>query len=160
MAAGYPIPKFYFSVSKPEDEFNSSDQIGFTEVSGLDYSVEPIEYRDGIDPGFNKVKMPGLRKFSNVTLKKAIIQNFAEANKDFYKWIGDGGSDGTIRKRTDYRKNVVITLKDEEGNEVVAWTLYNAFPVKVGFTDMKSDANEVAIETLELAIEDLSVEYK
>ena len=67
---------------------------------------------------------------------------------------------GTVRKRIGYRKNIVITLNDEEGNPVVAWTLTNAWPVKVAFTDMKGDANEVAIETLELAIEDLAVEYK
>lgn len=160
MAAGYPFPKFYFKVSRPEKEFNSADQIGFTEVSGLDYQADLIEYRHGSDPNFSKIKMPGLRKFSNVTLKKGIIQGFKEANADFFTWLGDGKADKTVRKRKDYRLNLIITLNDEEGNPVVAWTLTNAFPVKVAFTDMKADANEVAVETLELAIEDLAVEYK
>lgn len=160
MAKEYPIPKFFFSVSKPEDQFSSQDNIGFSEVSGLDYQVELIEYRRGNDANFNKIKLLGLRKFSNVTLKKAIIQGFKDANKDFYKWIGDGGTKTSVRARKDYRRTVIITLKDEEGNDVVAWTLYNAAPVKVAFTDMKSDGNEVAIDTLELAIEDLSIEYK
>ncbi|MGX5820937.1 phage tail protein [Chitinophaga lutea] len=160
MSNGYPIAKFYFKVSRPEQEFNSVDQIGFTEVSGLDYQVDLIEYRQGGDPNFSKIKMPGLRKFSNVTLKKGVIQGFKDANAEFFTWIGDGSKNGTIRKRLEYRKNLVITLNDEEGKPVVAWTLTNAFPVKVAFTDMKADANEVAIETLELAIEDLTVEYK
>lgn len=160
MAKSYPFPKFYFKVSRPEQEFNSADQIGFTEVSGLDYQIDLIEYRTGNDPNFSKIKLPGLRKFANVTLKKGLIQGFKDANSDFYSWIGDGGKAGSVRKRVDYRKNLVITLNDEEGNPVVAWTLTNAFPVKVAFTDMKADANEVAVETLELAIEDLSVEYK
>ena len=160
MATAYPFPKFYFKVSKPEQEFNSNDQIGFTEVSGLDYQIDLIEYRRGNDPNFSKIKMPGLRKFSNVTLKKGIIQGFKDANGEFFQWIGDGSKRGTVRKRLEYRKNIVITLNDEEGNPVVAWTLTNAFPVKVAFTDMKADANEVAVETLELAIEDLTVEYK
>lgn len=160
MAAGYPFPKFYFKVSRPEKEFNNVEEIGFTEVSGLDYQADLIEYRHGADQNFSKIKMPGLRKFSNVTLKKGVIQGFKDANAEFFTWIGDGKSAGTVRKRVDYRKNVVITLNDEEGHPVVAWTLTNAFPVKVAFTDMKADANEVAVETLELAIEDLSVEYK
>ncbi|HEY9261140.1 phage tail protein [Chitinophaga sp.] len=160
MAKSYPFPKFYFKVSRPEQEFNSVDQIGFTEVSGLDYQVDLIEYRHGNDPNFSKIKMPGLRKFANVTLKKGLIQGFKDANAEFFSWIGDGGKPGSVRKRVDYRKNIVITLNDEEGNPVVAWTLTNAFPVKVAFTDMKADANEVAVETLELAIEDLTVEYK
>ncbi len=160
MATGYPFPKFYFKVSRPELEFNSVDQIGFTEVSGLDYQSDLIEYRHGSDPNFSKIKMPGLRKFSNVTLKKGVIQGFKDANSEFFSWVGDGRKDNSIRKRKDYRKNIVITLLDEESNPVVAWTLTNAFPVKVAFTDMKADANEVAVETLELAIEDLAVEYK
>ena len=160
MATGYPFPKFYFKVSRPEKEFNSADQIGFTEVSGLDYQIDLIEYRHGNDPNFSKVKMPGLRKFSNVTLKKGVIQGYKESNAEFYTWIGDGKNAGTVRKRLDYRRNIVITLNDEEGNPVVAWTLTNAFPVKVAFTDLKADANEVSVETLELAIEDLAVEYK
>jgi phage tail-like protein len=159
MAQGYPVPKFFFSVSKPDDEFSNQAEIGFTEVSGLDYQIDPIEYRHGDDPNFSKIKMAGLRKFSNVTLKKAIIQGKKESNHDFYKWLGDGGNATSVRKRLDYRKTVTITLKDEESNPVAAWTLTNAFPVKVAFTDMKADANEIAIDTLELAIEDLSVEF-
>lgn len=160
MAQGYPLSKFYFKVSRPEQEFNSVDQIGFTEVSGLDYQTDLIEYRQGADPNFSKIKLPGLRKFSNVTLKKGVIQGFKDANAEFFSWIGDGGKPGSVRKRVGYRKNIVITLNDEEGNPVVAWTLTNAFPVKVAFTDLKADANEVAVETLELGIEDLNVEYK
>lgn len=159
MPQGYPVPKFFFSVSKPEDEFQNQTEIGFTEVSGLDYQVDVIEYRHGEDPNFSKTKQAGLRKFSNVTLKRGIIQGFKDANTDFYKWIGDGSHDKSVRKRSDYHRIVTITLKDEEANPVAAWTLTNAFPVKVAFTDMKADANEVAIDTLELAIEDLSVEF-
>ena len=160
MAQAYPIAKFYFKVSRPQQEFNTVEQIGFTEVSGLDYQTDVIEYRQGGDPNFSKIKMPGLRKFSNVTLKKGVIQGFKEANAEFFTWIGDGRNAGTVRKRIDYRKTIIITLLDEESNPMVAWTLTNAWPVKVAFTDMKADANEIAVETLELAIEDLSVEYK
>lgn len=160
MAKGYPIPKFYFKVSRPKQEFNSVDQIGFTEVSGLDYQNDLIEYRHGNDPSFSKIKMPGLRKFSNVTLKKGVIQGSKEANSEFFGWIGDGKNAISVKKRTDYRKDIVITLIDEEANPVVSWTLTNAFPVKVAFTDMKADANEVSIETLELATEEITVEYK
>jgi phage tail-like protein len=160
MAKTYPIAKFYFKVSRPEQEFNSVDEIGFTEVSGLDFQTDVIEYRQGLDKTFSKIKMPGLRKFSNVTLKRGIIQGFKDANAEFYTWIGDGQKAGTVRKRVDYRRNIVITLLDEESNPVVAWTLMNAWPVKVAFTDLKADASEIAIETLELAIEDLTVEYK
>lgn len=161
MSANYPLAKFYFKVSRPGDsEFHSVDQVGFTEVSGLSYELDVIEYRRGNDPNLSKIKIPGLRKFGNVTLKKGVIQGYKDANADFYSWIGDGNIAISVRKRTDYRRNIVITLNDEAGEPMVAWTLTNAMPIKVAFTDMKADANEVAVETLELAIEDLAVEYK
>lgn len=160
MATNYPLAKFYFKVSRLNDKFNSEATVGFTEVSGLSYEIDVAEYRSGIDPGFSKVKIPGLRKFGNVTLKKGVIQGAKDANADFFSWIGDGNTAYSVKKRTDYRRDIVITLMDEANEPMVAWTLSKAFPIKVAFTDMKADANEVAVETLELAIEDLSVEYK
>lgn len=154
MSANYPFPKFYFTVSLTEND----KKVGFTEVSGLDYQVDMIEYRHGNDPNFSKIKMPGLRKFSNVTLKKGVIEGSKDANAEFYTWIG-GNNNDSLRKRKEFRKTITISLIDEDANPVVSWTLTNAFPVKVAFTDMKADANEIAIETLELAIEDLTVVY-
>lgn len=156
----YPIPKFRFKVSWDKQKLSQEENIGFTEVTGLDYSVDPIEYRDGRDPNLSKIKMAGLRKFSNVTLKRGVFKGV----KDFYTWIdGTGGSGGagtnSIRARKDYRRTVVITLLDEAATEVVTWTLLNAFPIKVQFNDMKADGNEVAVETLELAHEGVTVEY-
>jgi phage tail-like protein len=156
----YPIPKFRFRVSWDKEKPNQEENIGFTEVTGLDYSVDPIEYRDGIDPNLSKKKMAGLRKFSNVTLKRGVFTGI----KDFYLWIdGTGGSSGvgnfSIRKRQEYRRTVTITLLDEAATPVVTWTLTNAFPIKVQFNDMKADGNEVAVETLELAHEGVTVEY-
>jgi len=160
MATNYPLAKFYFKVSRLTDKLNSEATVGFTEVSGLSYEIDVAEYRSGIDPGFSKVKIPGLRKFGNVTLKKGVIQGAKDANADFYSWIGNGDMAFSVKQRKDYRRDIVITLMDEANEPMVAWTLSRAFPIKVAFTDMKADANEVAVETLELAIEDLSVEYK
>ncbi|NJL77335.1 MAG: phage tail protein [Saprospiraceae bacterium] len=156
----YPIAKFRFRLSWDKQKISKEEEIGFTEVSGLDYQIDPIEYRDGIDPGLSKRKMAGMRKFSNVTLKRGNFKGL----RDFYDWIdGTGGSAAadrnSVRKRGEYRRTVTITLLDEASVEIVSWTLTNAFPIKVQFTDMKADANEVAIDTLELAHEGLTVEY-
>jgi phage tail-like protein len=52
---------------------------------------------------------------------------------------------------------VIINLLNEKASPMMTWTLTNAFPVKMQATDLKSDASEVAIETLELAYETLAV---
>jgi phage tail-like protein len=116
-----------------------------------------IEYRDGTDPNLSKRKLPGMRKFSNVTLKRGVFKGL----RDFYDWIdgGDAASDKSVVKRKDYRRTVTITLMDEAATEVVSWTLQNAIPIKVQFSDMKADGNEISIDTMELAHEGLTVSY-
>jgi phage tail-like protein len=151
----YPVLKFRFKVKW--DNLSKETEIGFTEVTGLDYQVDPIEYRDGIDINLSKRKMAGLRKFSNVVMKRGVFKGV----RDFYDWIdgGENAKDTSVVKRKGYRRTVNITLMDEAATEVISWNLANAFPIKVQFNDMKADGNEVAIETIELAHEGVTVSY-
>jgi phage tail-like protein len=48
-------------------------------------------------------------------------------------------------------------LLDEANAPAMTWNLTNAFPVKMTVSDMKSDANEAAVETMELAHEGLTI---
>lgn len=139
--ATYPLPKFHFQVQW------GGVRIGFTEVTGLDMQVEAIEYREGSSPEYSKIKMPGMHKFSNITLKRGTIQG----DSDFYKWIN------TINLTVSERRDIVISLLNETHAPVMTWKAKNAFPIKVQASDLKSDGNEVAIETLELAHEGLNI---
>lgn len=141
MAATYPLPKFHFLV-----EWGGS-RIGFSEVTGLDMQIEPIEYREGSSPQYTKIKMPGLQKFSNITLKRGTFNG----DKEFYKWMR------TVSLNTIERRDLVISLLNENHEPVISWKVINAFPIKVQASDLKADGNEVAIETLELAHEGLSI---
>jgi len=140
--AQYPIPKFHFQV-----EWGGA-KIGFTEVTGLDVSTDIIEYREGSSPEYHKIKMPGLQKFSNITLKKGTFKG----DNDFYAWYN------TIALNTVQRRDLIISLLNENHEPVVVWKIKNAFPVKVQSTDLKADGNEVAIETLEIAHEGLTIQ--
>ena len=91
--------------------------------------------------------MPGLIKSGNVTLKKGI---FAKDNK-FWDWFSQ------INLNTIKRETVTIQLLDEGGNATMVWTLTNAWPTKVTGTDLKAEASEVAVETLEIAHEKLTI---
>ncbi len=139
--ATYPLPKFHFLVQW------GGARIGFTEVTGLDMEAEVIEYREGSSPEYHKIKMPGMQKFSNITLKRGAIQG----DSDFYNWIN------TISLTAVDRRDIIISLLNETHDPVMTWKVKNAFPVKVQASDLKSDGNEVAIETLELAHEGLNI---
>jgi phage tail-like protein len=142
MAAKYPLPKFHFRV-----EWGGS-KIGFTEVTGLNIENELIEYRDGSSPEYHKIKMPGLQKYGNVTLKRGMFNG----DNEFYQWLN------TVSLSKIEQRDVLISLLNENHEPVWMWRLKNAWPTKVTAPDLKSDANEVAVETIELAHEGLVIE--
>lgn len=140
--SAYPLAKFHFAVDW------GGTNISFTEVTGLEISTDVIEHRHGASPDFSKMKMPGMRKFSNITLKRGTFKS----DNEYYAWIN------STRQTEVERRTITISLLDETGAPAVTWKVKNAFPVKVQSTDLKADGNEVAIETLEIAHEGLTIE--
>jgi phage tail-like protein len=137
----WPLPKFHFKV-----EVEGGIVASFQEVSGLDNEVDVIEYRHGDSPVFSVIKMPGLRKGADVTLKKGMFTG----DVAFYTWFNE------IQMNVIARKNVQIMLLNEKGEAQIVWTLTNAFPKQVQGTDLKSAGSEVAVETLVLAHEGIA----
>ena len=140
----YPLSKFHFSVEWE----GTGKKIGFTEVSGLDLETEVIEYRHGASPEYSKTKMPGMQKFSNITLKRGTFKGDAAA----YEWWN------TVKLNTIERRSVIIKLLDENHKPVITWKAINTWPIKVQSTDLKADGNEVAIESMELVHEGLTIQ--
>lgn len=137
----WPLVKFQFSVKIGDKE------AFFQEVTGLSAEIQQIEYRQGNSKEFSTVKMPGIKKFGNVTLKKGIFKD-DKAFWDLYK---------KVTMNTFERVVITISLLDEKNEVAMSWTLANAFPCKITVTDMKSDANEPAVESMELAHEGLAI---
>ncbi len=138
----YPLSKFHFQV-----EWGGT-KIGFTEVSGLDVETEVIEYRQGASPDYSKIKMPGMQKFSNITMKRGTFKS----DNEYYNWWN------TVSLNTIERRDITIKLLDENHDPVVTWKVKNAWPTKVQSTDLKADGNEVAIESMEVVHEGLSIQ--
>lgn len=140
--AEYPLVKFHFQVDW------GGTKIGFTEVSGLDVETEVVEYREGASKEYSKIKMPGMQKFSNITLKRGTFKS----DNEYFKWWN------TVKLNTIERRDVTISLLNEEHSPVVVWKVKNAWPTKIQSTDLKADGNEVAIESLELVHEGLTIQ--
>jgi phage tail-like protein len=140
--AAYPLPKFHFEVAW------GGSKVAFTEVTGLDVETEMIEYRDGASREYNKIRMPGLRKYGNITLKRGV---FATDNEYFVWW-------NTANLNTVERRDITISLLNENHEPVMVWKVKNAWPSKITSTDLKADGNETAIETIELVHEGLTIQ--
>lgn len=137
----WPMPKFHFQVKW------DSTVMSFQEVTGLDVEAQPIEYRHGDSPQFSVIKMPGIQKTGNVTMKKGVFKS----DNDYWDWFNK------IKMNTIARIPVTISLLDETGAPTMVWTLANAWPSKITATDMKSDGNEVAVESIEIVHEGLTI---
>lgn len=139
----YPHTKNHFRV-----EWGGTN-VGFMEVSGPSIELDVVDYREGSSPESSARKMPGIKKFSDVVLKRGIVKS----DDDFYRWI----STATFNQVE--RRDVVISLLNERHEPVVVWKLKNAFASKLEYSTLNAHSSEVVIESLTLAHEGLIVEY-
>lgn len=124
------------------------NQGGFMEISGLNMEIEPISVRNGNFKEEIELKIPGLLRFSEVSFKRGIVVN----DNDFFKWINTKSS-GTIERR-----NITITMLNDQQKPVIVWRLRNCFPTKyIGPVLMANDSN-IAVETLVVVHEGMEIE--
>ncbi|MCC6459603.1 MAG: phage tail protein [Saprospiraceae bacterium] len=143
----WPVAKFHFRVDL------GGTEVSFQEVSGLEMHTEVLEYRHGDSPDFTLIKQAGLVKTANLSLKKGIFKDDSHLVDLFNKMF-----DKEYQSERGERFDVVIELLDEQGETVMSWNVQNAFPVKYTGTDLKSSENALAVESLELAYDNITVE--
>lgn len=137
--AEYPHGKFRYKV-----EIDGLEAGGFSEVTGFDASIDVMEYREG-DMVQTPMKIPGLKKYGNITLKKGLADSIV-----LYEWM-IAGVDGAVE-----RKTITITLLDDTEEAVASWQVINAWPVKYTAPDFNATSSEVAVESLEIAHEGMT----
>jgi phage tail-like protein len=89
-------------------------------------------------------KFPGLRKQSNLTFKRGLALN-AEL-WDWRKTVIDGLTE---------RKSGAIIMLNEARQPALRWEFSQAWISKYEGPALNSTANETAVESIELAIEDI-----
>jgi phage tail-like protein len=132
----------------------------FNEVTGVDASVDIIEFRQGNANSLAPVKIQGLVKHGNITLKMGYTRS-----QDFKIWIQNCVSE---RRGETPRHNVTIELIDINAGSpqaivastvdaTLTWILKDAWVSKYTGPDLNSSTSEVAIESVEIAYEELTI---
>lgn len=137
-----PYRAFNFTVS-----INGNDIGGFSEVSGLSSDGDSVDYREGSDAELTTRKLPGLRKYSPIKLMRGYTSNL-------YLWEWYAAISAGKRERRDG----TIALRNDEGKEVMLWHFENAWINKIEGPTFKASGNELAMESVELVHEGLTVE--
>ena len=134
-----PFRAFNFRV-----EFDGLTVGSFSEVSGLTSEGDAIDYREGTDFPLTARKLTGLRKYTNIVLKRGYT-----TNDELWSWhrnIVNGVAD---------RRNGTVILMDEERKDVLRWDVENAWINKIEAPTFNASGNEVAIESVEIVHEGL-----
>src|SRR5687767_2193564 len=125
MPTTYPVTTFHFQVE------GAGDRIGFTDCSGLNFTVEPWEYRDGVSPDYHTIKGPGMHKFGNITLKRGIFVG----DNTLFQWLS------SVNLNKPDRRTLTISLLDETHSAIVVYTCQNCWPTKFDGVTFKSTGN-------------------
>jgi len=142
-----PYVQFNFLV----DLGNGTDgpDAGFQEVSGIGMEVTVAEYRNGNHKENSVMKITGLNKSTDVTLKRGVIGSLS-----LYQWLNDirNGNQNALR-------NVTVQLQTEDHTTVaMTWKLLRARITKHTSGPLNAKGTDVAMEELVLAYERLEME--
>ena len=119
----------------------------FSDASGMTGDGNVVDYRTGADIPLNTRKLPGLRKYGPIMLKRGMLHD--SSLWDWYRNIATGAKD---------RRNGSVILMDEERHDVLRWNFEAAWPNKMEGPSLTGKGNEVAVESIELIVEDITLE--
>lgn len=122
-------------------EIDGVTSAGFQECGGLDTQTASIDYREGGDPRHVR-KLAGLNAFTNLSLKRGITDSL-----DLWNWYQGSDRD---------RRTGAIILLDEQGVEKLRWNFAKAWVTKWTGPAFNATGNNIAIESLEIAHEELT----
>ncbi|MEO8060874.1 MAG: phage tail protein [Burkholderiales bacterium] len=143
-----PYTQFNFLVDLGDGN-TEGPQAGFQELSDIGTALDVIEYRNGNSKENSPIKLTGLARASNVTLKRGVIGSL-----DLYKWLDQirNGDQNALR-------TVTVQLLNEDHSAVVqTWKLLRARIIKHTSGPFNAKGNDVAMEEMVLACERIELQ--
>lgn len=143
-----PYPAYNYLVDLKSSRNPAQPLGGFSDVSGLNAEIHVSDYRDGNEAKAHVRKIAGSYTVGKVTCKRGVVNS-----SDLWDWITQAQTQGVGAQR-----DVTITLRDEGGNPVQIYKLFNVTPSKItGPTLAGKGGGDVAMEELELTPEDMQI---
>jgi phage tail-like protein len=122
-------------------QLDGTNVAGFSELGGLSFSREPVDYREGTDVPLHPRRLTGLSKFENLTLKRGFTDN-----RDLWNWWKN------ILNGKEDRRSGSFILRNEEHDEVLRWDFEDAWICKWEGPAFNATSNDVVIEAIELCV--------
>ena len=136
------VPGYKFSV-----DLGDGNPITFQEVILPESEVEIIEYRTGSDVLSSSKKIPGRTKYTNLILKRGLIQS-----PELYDWFKQA------KRGIPELRDITVNILNKENEPFATWKLSECWPTKYYGPVLDAAKSEVVIETLEIVTQDVDVE--
>jgi phage tail-like protein len=139
-------------------EGSTTPVAGVSKVSALKRTTELVEHREGGDPSSSR-KSPGRTKYDAVTLSRGVTHDveFEQWANKVWNYASNPGMEVSLK---DFRRNIVIKLCNEAGQEVIAYRVYRCWVSEYqAMPELDANANAVAIQTIKLENEGWEREY-
>jgi phage tail-like protein len=120
---------------------------GFREADLPEAKIEIAGYREGSERGNTIRRLPGRVEYGPLILRRGFA-----GDRTLFQWwrnVADGNLD---------RRNVVVILRDQSGREVARWAFRDTLPTKYTAPSFNARGTDVAIESIELTVEDMELE--
>lgn len=144
----YPLPVYNYRVDI------DGEAMSFSEVSGLSMAYETKAYKESRLEGAGGpmlMQMPMQATTPTITLKRGIVRGGGKRLTALYGWLK------TIQGNLVDKKDITISLCDEEGSPVIQWKVMNAFPKKLDAPSFTAESNDAAIESMELVADSIMI---
>jgi len=135
-----PYGSYFFAL-----EIGGVEVAHFQEFSGIKTTAEVFEIQEGGRNGAT-LKRPGPSKFDNLILKYA-----TNASVALLAWRDEWLQDRYLTR------DGAVTIRNNRGQEVRRYTFTGAWPVSWEGPSLNSGSSDLAVETLEIAVETLAV---
>ena len=137
--ANHPLAAYNFMVTV------GGVAMRFAKVSGLQREHQTVTYRHGLSflEG-EQISKFHMERFVSVTLEQGTVQG----QKVLHQWLE--------RSRPSAME---VSLCDEKGVPVIAWSIARALPVKLTAPTFDAATNQLSIETLEIRAAGISIKH-
>jgi phage tail-like protein len=129
-------------------EIDGTTVAAFSEITGLTAEGDAVDYRTGADPNNSVRKLIGLRKYSALTLKNGMTTDLTLVN--MYTLTANGDPKA--------RRSGTVVLQDETHKDVMFFHFVNGFVNKMELPHLTASGNEVALQSVEIVHEGLTVQ--
>jgi phage tail-like protein len=137
----WPLVKYQFRIEISGGLGLSSTTIYAQSVEGMEMEIEIYNYRHGNLTDDRVIRVPGMKNYSNVVIKKGVYKD----DNEFFDWLNN------VTMNTTDRYTILIKMLDTDNDApLLTWKLLEALPVKYKPSELSAEAmDEPAIEELE-----------